>query len=152
MARQPTDGSETGAPARLPASGIRKMPGAPLSRTGRLAKIVRAAGILFFLLAASPAVWPQKALAGADVFLGERHKAAGIACARCHGEKPAAPVAAGICAGCHPNVAKTEKIRDDLPNPHNAHMDYPNCTDCHHIHKASENQCGQCHNFDYKMR
>ncbi|MDD4242239.1 MAG: cytochrome c3 family protein [Smithellaceae bacterium] len=152
MAHQPADGFKTGTNARLPAARIRRMPDAPLSRTGRLAKILRAAVILFFLLAASPAAWSQKAADSSGPFLGERHKTAGIACSRCHGEKPAAPVAAGICAGCHPNVAKTEKIREDLPNPHNAHMDYPDCTDCHHVHKASENQCGQCHNFDYKMR
>lgn len=106
---------------------------------------------MFFLLAASPAAWPQKA-PDAGVLLGKRHEAAGIACAKCHQEKPAAPVSATVCSGCHPNVAKGEKIREKLPNPHNAHISYESCADCHHIHKASENQCAGCHNFEFKMR
>ena len=108
-------------------------------------------GVLFLLFTISSAAWSQKP-ADKGVLLGDRHKAVKIECAQCHKDKPAAPVAAAVCSGCHPNVAKEEKIRKNLPNPHKAHMEYPDCSDCHHVHKASENQCAGCHNFEFKMR
>ena len=117
----------------------------------RWKKILCMTGIMFFLLVASPAAWSQKA-PDTGVLLGKRHEAAGIACAKCHQEKPSAPVPAAVCSGCHPNIAKSETIRDKLPNPHNAHMSYEDCASCHHVHKPSENQCGSCHNFEFKMR
>lgn len=108
-------------------------------------------GVLFLLLTVSSAAWPQKP-ADKGALLADRHKEMKIECAQCHQGNPSAPVATPVCAGCHPNVAKGEKIRENLANPHNAHMSYPECADCHHVHKASENQCAGCHNFDYKMR
>jgi len=122
-----------------------------LSNTGRWKKILCSIGTLLFLLMVSNAAWSQKT-PDTDVLLGERHKAAGIGCVQCHKEKPSAPVSTGVCSGCHPNVAKSETIRETLPNPHNAHMPFPDCTSCHHAHKSSENQCRSCHKFDFKMR
>ncbi len=113
--------------------------------------ILCAIGALFFLFTISSAAWSQKP-ADKGALLADRHKAAKIECAQCHKDKPGAPVVAAVCSGCHPNVAKEEKIRAKLPNPHKAHMEYPDCSDCHHVHKASENQCAGCHNFEFKMR
>ena len=113
--------------------------------------MVRTFGVVFLLFTVSAAVWAQKP-ADKGALLGDRHKAAKMACAQCHKDKPAAPVSAAVCSSCHPNVAKEEKIRAELPNPHKAHMEYAECADCHHIHKASENQCAGCHNFEFKMR
>ncbi|HNY66819.1 MAG TPA: cytochrome c3 family protein [Deltaproteobacteria bacterium] len=108
-------------------------------------------GLLLFLFAAPHAAWTQST-PDAGALLGDRHKAAGIECARCHKDKPSAPVPASICTGCHADMAKSEKIRDNLPNPHNSHMPYPECSSCHHAHKPSENQCASCHNFSFRMR
>lgn len=106
---------------------------------------------LFFVFAVNPVAWSQKP-ADKGALLADRHKSAKVECVQCHKDKPAAPVATAVCSSCHPNVAKGEKIREKLPNPHKAHMEYPDCSDCHHVHKASENQCAGCHNFEFRMR
>jgi hypothetical protein len=82
--------------------------------------------------------------------LGDKHKAAGVECLQCHQEKPGTLVATTICKGCHSEVEKAPKAKSGLPNPHDAHMPFPDCADCHHMHKASENQCDSCHSFGFK--
>jgi len=109
------------------------------------------AGFLFLLLSTPCGVWSQKT-SDQSVLLGERHKSAGIECAQCHEKKPPTPVPTAVCSSCHQGIAKSETIREHVPNPHKAHMSYPDCAECHHVHKASENKCSDCHNFEFKMR
>ncbi|MFY9110396.1 MAG: cytochrome c3 family protein, partial [Desulfomonilia bacterium] len=108
------------------------------------------AGALLIMLASSDAAWSQGG-PGAEGLLEQVHRDAGITCARCHGEKPSEPVPTAVCAGCHPNV-KEPSPSGDLHNPHDSHMPFPDCSSCHHAHKPSENQCNNCHNFEFKMR
>lgn len=100
------------------------------------------------LLASTAALADQPAK---KPLLADTHKAAGIDCLQCHKEKPGTPVETATCKSCHPDVEKGEKTKGGLPNPHDAHMPFPDCAQCHHIHKASENQCDACHSFGFKI-
>ncbi len=84
-------------------------------------------------------------------YLADLHKAAGMECDGCHREKPPKEaVATATCAGCHKEITKSAETKGGQPNPHRAHMSYPDCKSCHHAHKPSENQCDNCHNFGYE--
>jgi hypothetical protein len=79
------------------------------------------------------------------LLLGDKHEAAGMACNDCHEEEPPGnDVPEAVCLTCHGdyNVIATSFI-----DPHNAHMTYSSCGDCHHAHQPSENQCLGCHSF-----
>ena len=78
----------------------------------------------------------------------DTHKAAGITCKDCHKKPPKEGVANDVCLTCHGDYKKlaTSKI-----NPHDAHMVFPKCGDCHHIHKPSENKCLSCHKIKMPM-
>ncbi len=94
--------------------------------------------------AASPAPSPAKAQ---RPLLAEKHKVAGKKCAACHVESPPADdVGTAKCLECHGTreklAAKTEKAD---PNPHQSHQGDLDCNACHHVHKASENNCEKCH-------
>jgi hypothetical protein len=83
-----------------------------------------------------------------EVLLADTHKKAGIECASCHKETPAATEAPkAVCLTCHENYKDQAASYID---PHNAHVEFSNCSDCHHSHKKSENQCLQCHDFNIK--
>jgi hypothetical protein len=98
---------------------------------------------------AAPAKAPEAAPAQAPAaaqFLADKHKAAGVSCSDCHKETPPASEApSSICLNCHADYKDKASSAID---PHNAHMSYTNCGDCHHAHKASENQCQSCHSFN----
>jgi fumarate reductase flavoprotein subunit len=85
-------------------------------------------------------------------FLADRHQARGMTCASCHKEEPPkAAVPASVCLGCHGSYARiAEKTLKVEPNPHASHMGEVSCDNCHHGHKASENQCLTCHQFNFK--
>lgn len=82
------------------------------------------------------------------VLLADTHKAAGVECSDCHMETPPAnDVPTSNCMTCH------EDYRDvalSAIDPHNAHVEFTNCGDCHHSHQESENQCNSCHSFSLK--
>ena len=89
----------------------------------------------------------------ATLFLADKHKIAGIACGGCHKENPPKDqVPTVICNECHGDQAKlanrTQKV---IPNPHESHLGDVKCELCHHAHKPSENYCGNCHEFGYKV-
>lgn len=88
---------------------------------------------------------------GTNILLADKHKAAGIECTRCHRGKRGTPVSANACKSCHANVGDSETTVKGKPNPHNAHMYFPDCTSCHHIHKPSENKCGSCHESGHEI-
>ena len=86
--------------------------------------------------------------ASVAVLLADTHKKGGVECSDCHKETPpASEVPTEVCMTCH------EDYRDvalSAVDPHNAHVEFTNCGDCHHSHKESENQCMNCHSFDIK--
>jgi hypothetical protein len=78
--------------------------------------------------------------------LASTHKSAGISCSDCHAESPPAnAVTEATCLTCHEDYKElTAGVYED---PHNAHIAFPDCGNCHHIHQPSENQCLSCHAF-----
>ena len=76
-----------------------------------------------------------------------KHVAASVTCENCHGEatpSKAAPMKA--CIGCHGDFATVAVLTKALPvNPHDSHMDDPDCTECHFQHKAPVVKCLSCH-------
>ena len=78
--------------------------------------------------------------------LAGMHESAGLSCSDCHAESPpAAAVAEATCLTCHEDYRElTTGLYED---PHNAHMAFPDCGNCHHVHQPSENQCLACHAF-----
>jgi len=87
--------------------------------------------------------------------LEEKHTGAGLACNACHVERPpraAAPAAQ--CLTCHGGdyeklVRLTEKVKPH--NPHESHQGEMECGACHHVHHASVDFCGQCHQFGFTV-
>jgi hypothetical protein len=98
---------------------------------------------------ATPAKTPEAAPAEAPAaaqFLADKHKTSGVSCTDCHKETPpASEPGTEVCMTCHKDYQEKAASAVD---PHNAHMSYTNCGDCHHGHKASENQCLSCHSFN----
>jgi hypothetical protein len=81
-----------------------------------------------------------------EVMLADKHKSSGIECSGCHKETPPATEAPkAVCLTCHANYKDNSASYID---PHNAHTEFERCSDCHHAHKKSENQCLQCHTFN----
>lgn len=94
----------------------------------------------------SPGQTQTAAIVTEASLLGDKHQANGMACSDCHKETPpASDVPTSICLNCH---ADYKKVVVSNINPHDTHMAYTHCGDCHHAHKASEIQCLQCHSFD----
>jgi hypothetical protein len=81
-------------------------------------------------------------------FLADTHKAAGVECSDCHQEKPpASEVPTTMCMTCHEDY---RDVAASAIDPHNAHVEFTRCGDCHHAHRESENQCLSCHTFSLK--
>ena len=94
----------------------------------------------------------------AEKFGADEHVAKGATCEMCHGKgNPAEldPPDIKKCTQCHPTKVLTEKTKN--VKPHNPHVSphYQDqlecCTICHHMHEPSENFCGRCHSFDFKV-
>lgn len=81
------------------------------------------------------------------MFLGDKHMAANVECGSCHQEDPPAKtVSTAVCLGCHEEYSPSNKTETtDLMDPHNSHMTYSDCDACHNAHKASREQCSNCH-------
>jgi len=91
-------------------------------------------------------------------FLIDKHIAAGLKCASCHGASaPTKAVAVAACLTCHNPVANGQFVGSGPRshpfdggvtltfNVHQPHfVDIP-CTECHKVHAASVNFCNQCH-------
>lgn len=112
------------------------------------------AGVLLTaLLPAGPA--PVRAQ---DVMLGAIHKQAGIGCEACHVETPPVAPDSFICSNCHGSAAElAAKAPTSGPNPHaSPHLpvgESQPCTECHHVHRASEVTCATCHKtFQFRFR
>jgi fumarate reductase flavoprotein subunit len=80
------------------------------------------------------------------MLLADRHKASGIECSDCHEETPPGSlVPTGVCMTCHEDY---REVAASYLDPHNAHISYPDCGDCHHAHRPGEQICQGCHNFN----
>lgn len=78
--------------------------------------------------------------------LGGTHEAAGISCNDCHAESPPAnDVSTDTCLTCHEDY---QELAASYIDPHAAHIEFSRCSDCHHAHRPSENQCLSCHSFN----
>jgi hypothetical protein len=87
-------------------------------------------------------------------YLIDRHKAAAVGCPACHADvqSPKDPDKS-ICLGCHGTYAQiAAKTAADKPNPHATHLGEITCSGCHHVHRAPETICDQCHTFGMKPR
>lgn len=91
-------------------------------------------------------------------FLIDKHMAAGLNCASCHGASaPTKAAAATTCLTCHKpdstgrfagSGAKPYAFDGGVTmtfNVHQPHFLEIQCTSCHKIHAASVNFCNQCH-------
>jgi hypothetical protein len=84
---------------------------------------------------------PEEAL-----LLENKHETGGIGCNDCHQETPPAEVVPKeVCLACHEDY---RQLIASYPDPHNAHITYEDCGDCHHVHRQSENACLGCHDFN----
>ena len=84
----------------------------------------------------------------ADKMLADRHMERGGKCEACHTTMPPKAVATQQCLVCHGSyekvAARTEK--NDI-NPHDSHIENPDCTSCHRGHKKPVLLCDECHEF-----
>jgi len=83
------------------------------------------------------------------MLLVDKHEAVGIGCNDCHEETPPdSLVPKVVCLTCHEDY---KELATSYLDPHNAHITYPDCGDCHHAHRASEIACQQCHSFNLQV-
>ena len=98
---------------------------------------------------------PEEASLRTKIPLGHMHMLEGISCKGCH-EDPASAEAIDptVCKKCHDDLNLLMDRTNDLAvNPHFSPHEgkVPECVRCHHLHKGSENYCGQCHGLEYKV-
>lgn len=85
----------------------------------------------------------------ADHFLADRHVERGLKCDSCHTTQPPKAVPTSQCQSCHGGYDKLAKRTEKLDiNPHDSHLENPQCGDCHRGHKKPTLVCDQCHSFD----
>jgi len=104
---------------------------------------------IFATIAVRAAAQAPAAPGSGHGFLIDKHVAAGVNCAGCHAKAPPPQVpAVTVCTGCHGSYQQiAAKTASDHPNPHASHQGDVPCASCHHVHKASESFCDQCHAF-----
>ena len=91
----------------------------------------------------------EEVVAEGPLLLGDKHKASGIECSDCHEESPpAGDVSSEVCLSCHEDY---NEVAASYIDPHNAHVVYTRCGDCHHAHYQSQNQCLSCHYFNIEV-
>ena len=84
--------------------------------------------------------------------LSHAHQLSGVTCTDCHEkQRPAAAPEGQKCLACHAGYKKIALTDKALHNPHDSHMGELDCLLCHHVHKNSENFCGQCHWWKYTV-
>jgi hypothetical protein len=87
--------------------------------------------------------------------LSHKHLLAGLTCAKCHGKaKKQEPVDFQVCVGCHEPeklAQTTSAVRPQNPHTSRHYGTALDCNACHHQHAKSEDFCGQCHKFQFKL-
>jgi hypothetical protein len=107
------------------------------------------APVLFLWAANAQTPNLSSAPGGGHGYLIDKHIRAGLNCASCHSAAPP-PQAPEMtaCIGCHGSYQQiAAKTAADTPNPHASHLGEIPCAACHHLHKASEVFCNECHAF-----
>ncbi|PWB66011.1 MAG: hypothetical protein C3F17_02290 [Bradyrhizobiaceae bacterium] len=88
--------------------------------------------------------------------LHDAHEKAGVGCAACHQERPASRAPAdAICVACHGTMLDRKDA--PRPNPHaSPHLgqdEVPACSECHKVHRPSQDTCVTCHRgFRFEMK
>ncbi|MGE5553406.1 MAG: cytochrome c3 family protein [Betaproteobacteria bacterium] len=96
--------------------------------------------------AVASAAAPVLAETAKPQFLADKHIAAGLTCASCHGQGKPASVPTTTCLSCHGSYQELAKKTASLRrNPHDSHYPDLECDSCHHGHRAQEDFCGTCH-------
>jgi Cytochrome c3 len=121
----------------------------------RLLKCMRKLRLLISLIVAPVPFAPgaiAQALTGPGSghgYLIDKHIGAGLTCASCHRDAPPPKAPAmTVCTACHGSYSQiAAKMASDQPNPHASHLGEIPCSACHHIHRASESFCDECHTF-----
>jgi hypothetical protein len=92
-------------------------------------------------------------LAETHAYTADKHKAAGLQCADCHGDAPKSNINQTACLKCHDSMQAVAKRTADMsPNPHDNHRaSVTACLQCHHGHKRDEVSCTECH-FDVELK
>ena len=125
---------------------------------GRSGIFVRKLVLLVALVVAPPpfllGAIPQTAIGpgSGHGYLIDKHIRPGLDCASCHrnAPPPEAPEMS-ICTGCRGSYSQiAAKTASDQPNPHASHLGEIPCAACHHVHRASETLCDECHTFGMK--
>jgi fumarate reductase flavoprotein subunit len=84
----------------------------------------------------------------------QKHLGLGVTCNQCHKEAPPSEmVRTPQCLTCHVSFdALAERLEGKgQANPHGSHNGDVPCDRCHHVHRASENFCSSCHQFEFKV-
>jgi hypothetical protein len=86
------------------------------------------------------------------LYLAGTHIDSGIECAGCHIEgSDDNDVSTSVCISCHGGFAEIASQGTSRIDPHNSHMMFSECSDCHHAHFPSQDQCQSCHNFGFQI-
>lgn len=84
----------------------------------------------------------------ADKLLADRHMERLGKCEACHKTMPPKQLSSKDCLSCHGSyeklAARTDK--NDI-NPHDSHLEDPDCGQCHRGHKKPLLACDECHEF-----
>lgn len=84
--------------------------------------------------------------------LHDLHQGAGVPCTACHVENPpAARTPIETCVACHGTMVGPIEVEPAVPgpdphrSPHLGPDEVPVCTECHRVHRPSEDTCSVCH-------
>lgn len=93
-------------------------------------------------------------VSGASAFLADAHAGHKVECRACHAAGTEKPADDKSCIACHGDLdAMAEKSEGQFSvNPHAPHGTKPGCLRCHQGHKAQENYCNKCHDFDFRKK
>lgn len=88
--------------------------------------------------------------------LSHAHLLSGVSCAGCHGSsEPMDEPATETCLACHGPLQRLSALTSEAQptNPHDSPHGWPyaDCALCHEVHRASENFCATCHDFDFHL-
>mgnify|MGYP004460674493 FL=1 len=88
-------------------------------------------------------------LAADAAALADRHVARGLKCDMCHVSQPMKTVKQDQCLKCHGGSyeALAKRTDDKDINPHDSHIETPECTQCHSGHGKPRLLCDECHEF-----
>jgi fumarate reductase flavoprotein subunit len=86
--------------------------------------------------------------------LEQKHLSLGLSCSSCHQDAaPKTAAASTSCESCHGDLKKVSDLTTDIhPNPHVSHQGPFDCLVCHHVHRASEIKCNECHVFEFERK